>query len=212
MVPRLGCALIPAAAGSVARRAPLAPGRARRTRGPESTAPVLPIGTADAAPNRSPARPAPFEEQHDEPARSPVAAAGTPEARTIHAEIKTIAESLHGSERHHEQEEHVLFPALEERGVAMPPRVMHREHDELRRWKKRLLAVASEAAPDSEPIAEPVGTLAAMLRDHIHKENEVLYPMALSVIEAGAWEQLNRQADKIGACCCNCGKDGGHKD
>ena len=135
------------------------------------------IPSVDATPVCFTAHSARFEEQHHELTRAPVAAAGTPEARTIHAEIKTIAESLHGSERHHEKEEHVLFPA-----------------------------------PDSESIAEPVGTLAAMLRDHIHKENEVLYPMALSVIEAGAWEQLNRQADKIGACCCSCEKDGAHKD
>jgi len=122
-------------------------------------------------------------------------AAGTPEARTIHAEIRTLAENLVGAEPHHEKEEHVLFPALEARGVAMPLRVMRREHDELRRWKKRLLAAAHEAHPDTEAIAEPVGTLAGLLRDHIHKENEVLYPMALSVIaDPAAWEQLVRQA------------------
>lgn len=126
-------------------------------------------------------------------------AAGTPEARTIHAEIRALADALVGAEPHHEKEEHLLFPALETRGVTMPPRVMRREHDELRRWKKRLVAAAHEAHPDTEAIAEPVGTLAALLRDHIHKENEVLYPMALSVIaDAAVWAQLARQGEKIG--------------
>ena len=89
----------------------------------------------------------------------------------------------------------MLFPALEARGVAMPPRVMRREHDELRRWKKRLLAAALEAHADTEP----VGSLAALMRDHIPNENEVLYPMALSVIaDPAAWEQLARQAALVG--------------
>jgi DUF438 domain-containing protein len=126
-------------------------------------------------------------------------AAGTQEARTIHAEIRALAERLAGAEPHHEKEERVLFPALEARGVAMPPRMMRREHDELRRWKKRLLAAAHETHPDTEAIAEPVGTLAALLRDHIHKENEVLYPMALSVIPDPAdWVHLTRQAELVG--------------
>lgn len=136
-------------------------------------------------------------------------AAGTPEARTIHAEIRALAESLAASEPHHEREEKVLFPALEARGVALPPRMMRREHDELRRWKKRLLSAARQEHPDTEAIAEPVGTLAALLRDHIHKENEVLYPMALSVIaDASAWEQMRVDADRIGACCGDCDQGG----
>ena len=132
-------------------------------------------------------------------------AAGTPASKAIAAEIRTIAESLAASERHHEREEQVLFPALEARGVALPPRMMRREHDELRRWKKRLLTAAREPHPDTEAIAEPVGTLAALLRDHIHKENEVLYPMALSVIsDAAEWERMKRASDRIGGCCGDC--------
>lgn len=132
-------------------------------------------------------------------------AAGTPEARAVHAEILVIAEKLFDSERHHEREEKILFPALEACGVAMPPRVMRREHDELRRWKKRLLLAAREEHPDTESIAEPVGTLAALLRDHIHKENEVLYPMARSVIsDAATWEHMRLASAKIGSCCGEC--------
>ncbi len=127
-------------------------------------------------------------------------AAGTPAARDIAAEILQLAELLGTAEPHHQREELVLFPALEARGVAMPPRMMRREHDELRRWKKRLLNAALEAHPNTEAIAESVGTLAALLRDHIHKENEVLYPMALSVIaDAAEWEAMRKAADRIGA-------------
>ncbi len=129
-------------------------------------------------------------------------AAGTPDSKVIAAEIRSIAETLYDSERHHEREEQVLFPALEARGVAMPPRMMRREHDELRRWKKRLLSAAREPHPDTEAIAETVGTLAALLRDHIHKENEVLYPMALSVIsDAAEWERMKRASDRIAGGC-----------
>ncbi len=126
-------------------------------------------------------------------------AAGTPEARTIATTIRELAEGLVAAEPHHQREEQVLFPALEARGIAMPPRIMRREHEELRTWKHRLLAAAQLPNPGTETIAEPAGTLAGMLRDHIHKENEVLFPMALTVIpESATWASMRLAADKLG--------------
>jgi DUF438 domain-containing protein len=40
------------------------------------------------------------------------------------------------------------------------------------------------------------------LRDHIFKENNVLYPAALEVIEdESVWTRLKQECDKIGYCC-----------
>ncbi len=132
-------------------------------------------------------------------------AAGTPGGREIAVRIRTIADELVHAEPHHQREEQVLFPELEARGVVMPPRIMRREHEELRAWKQKLLAAASVPHPDSEAVAEPAGTLAAMLRDHIHKENEVLYPMALEMIpERSTWERMRATAMTFGPCCKTC--------
>lgn len=127
--------------------------------------------------------------------------AGTPRAAAVAATIRRLAGNLIGAEPHHQREEELLFPEIERRGVAVPPRVMRREHDELRSWKHKLLAAASKPAPDTEEIAEAAGSLAGLLRDHIHKENEVLYPMALALIrEADSWNRLLAAAEKIGPC------------
>ncbi|MEK7279398.1 MAG: hypothetical protein AAB090_01970 [Nitrospirota bacterium] len=40
------------------------------------------------------------------------------------------------------------------------------------------------------------------LRDHIFKENNILYPMALQVIQdKNSWDKLKSACDKIGYCC-----------
>jgi DUF438 domain-containing protein len=127
--------------------------------------------------------------------------AGTPRAHHVALEIETIAKQLLGAEPHHAREEEVLFPALEVRGVSLPPRIMRMEHHELRTLKGKLVAVAAAEHADSEEIAEIGGTLSARLRDHIAKENEVLYPMALDVLnDPRIWEAMTPSLRQIGPC------------
>ena len=136
-------------------------------------------------------------------------AVGTHEGKEVVARIGTIAEDLLQAEPHHQREERVLFPELEKRGVTMPPRVMTREHEDLRACKRRLLAAASAPSPDSEAIAEAAGTLAPMFRDHIYKENEFLYPMAFAAIsDVDTWERMRVAARSFGPCCKSCGCEG----
>jgi len=127
---------------------------------------------------------------------------GTPEGIEVAARIGTIADDLLHAEPHHQREEKVLFPELEKRGITMPPRVMTREHQDLRACKQRLLLAATAPHPDSEAIAEAAGTLAPMLRDHIYKENEVLYPMAfVAISDVETWERMRVAARSFGPCC-----------
>jgi hemerythrin-like domain-containing protein len=136
----------------------------------------------------------------EELARGPGGAASPP-----FAEMEAIARRLEGAEPHHQREEQVLFPALTERGLAGPPRMMEHEHVELRARKHRVRELAAQAAA-GDPAApaslrrEALG-LVAMLREHIHKEDEILYPMAFETIEASAWADMRRRCDAIGTCC-----------
>jgi DUF438 domain-containing protein len=127
-------------------------------------------------------------------------AAGTFESTAIAAEIQSLTKDLLEAEPHHQREELVLFPELERSGIAGPPRMMTREHEELRGWKRTLLAAASEPHPDTEAVAEAIGSLAGMLRDHIAKENQILYPMALRSIDPNRWSLLRAAAKKLGPC------------
>lgn len=83
---------------------------------------------------------------------------------------------------HHGKEEQHLFPALERHGIPReggPLGVMLHEHEE---GRALLLAIGHG---NGGGVAEAIGRYALFIRDHIEKENEVLFPMAEQVLGAG---------------------------
>ncbi len=124
-----------------------------------------------------------------------------PDAEQL-ARFGTIALALLDAEPHHQREETVLFPELEGRGVYGPPHVMRAEHVELRQLKHELqdLATGKKSTPNDR-IAAVAESIVANLRMHIHKENEILYPMAYDVIKQPAdWDRLTAASDRVGPC------------
>ncbi len=120
--------------------------------------------------------------------------------------LNSLAKKFLGAEPHHQREEQVLFPALEAVGVSGPPRIMKMEHVELRELKRRLREL-SEVGPDlsvqefKEELQLIAENLVFKLRDHIFKENNILYPTALKVITSEEeWATLKNECDKIGYC------------
>jgi len=118
-----------------------------------------------------------------------------------------IAEQLLGVEPHHQREEEILFPELEKRGVYGPPMVMRDEHSQIRRHKHKLHELANSVSRmDFDDFAgqldEIVRFLVPTLREHIFKENNMLYPMALEVVDdEQVWLRLKGDCDKVGYCC-----------
>jgi len=90
---------------------------------------------------------------------------------------------------HHAKEEDVLFIELIENGMPekqSPIEAMHMEHDQGRAYV-RALEEAAQNALDGETgqsaiIAENAKGYAALLRGHIEKEDEILYPLAERVL------------------------------
>ncbi len=123
------------------------------------------------------------------------------------ARLDHIATHLVETERHHQREEEVLFPELEKRGVHGPPTVMRAEHDQLRPRKHALkeLCTRAESMEFDEfkrELASLAGFIVPTLREHIAKENNILYPTALEVIEdETVWQRLKVACDEIGYCC-----------
>jgi DUF438 domain-containing protein len=114
--------------------------------------------------------------------------------------------NLLDAENHHKREEDVLFMELEKRNITGPPRIMRMEHDELR-LRKRLLKEAAESIDDSNfeeakaKIDEYSKYIIFNLRDHIYKENYILYPTAVDAIkESELWADMKIRCDKIGYC------------
>lgn len=132
-----------------------------------------------------------------------------------HTLLRHLAEHLVGAEKHHQREEDVLFPELEKRGVDGPPRIMRLEHGQFRPRKHRLLELAetvtqpvnapmapAEFAAWRQEVADLAGYIVFHLRDHIFKEDNILYPTALKMIEdAKVWAEMKRRCDGIGYCC-----------
>jgi hemerythrin-like domain-containing protein len=101
-------------------------------------------------------------------------------ARQILDFFRTFADQCH-----HEKEEQHLFPMLEARGFARqqgPTGVMLHEHEQGRRhiWIMTE-AVRGAVGGDADAVEEFVAHARAyvrLLRDHIRKENQCLFPMA----------------------------------
>ncbi len=129
-------------------------------------------------------------------------------SREEFVELAHIADHLVEAESHHRREEEVLFPELERRGITGPTRIMRMEHDILRPLKKELQQLAATVSQENfavfrENLDRVSNVLVPTLRDHIFKENTILYPTALQTIGADSplWEQMKQAADRIGYCC-----------
>lgn len=98
---------------------------------------------------------------------------------------------------HHAKEEDVLFEALVDNGMPRansPVAAMLMEHDHGRAFVKAMEEAASEAlagkAGQDRVIAENALGYCALLREHIGKEDDILYPLAERVIPEGTREGI----------------------
>ncbi len=111
-----------------------------------------------------------------------------------------IAEHLIEADKHHQREEEVLFPELEKFGVIEPPEIMKEEHEELKAKKKELHEIINNK-PNLKKLKAVAEFLIKELPDHIYKEDNILYPMAIQVIPEKNWKAIKEKCDKIGYCC-----------
>jgi len=106
---------------------------------------------------------------------------------------------------HHGQEEDLLFPELEARGMprhAGPLAVMLREH-EMGRSYARAMAKALPGArqggeEDRQILVNAASGYIQLIRGHINKEDNVLFNMADQVVAGAACQQL---CDAYGVVC-----------
>jgi len=90
--------------------------------------------------------------------------------------------------RHHAKEEDILFAALEKRGMPRdggPIYVMLEEHEAGRALRKRMAEALPHLSVEDgarQAFAEAARSFAVLLRQHIEKEDNVLYPMAENLL------------------------------
>ncbi|TCS82493.1 hemerythrin domain-containing protein [Tepidibacillus fermentans] len=99
---------------------------------------------------------------------------------------------------HFVQEEEALFPLLVQKiGPNGPVMVMEMEHGDLRESQKALKALLTKEELDKEAILEHGGRILSVLREHIAKENQVLFPLSERVLTEEEWKQAEKIAGEI---------------
>lgn len=101
---------------------------------------------------------------------------------------------------HHGKEEDILFRTMMDHGMPVeggPLGVMLAEHTEARRLTGALAELAAGDAPwDSEQrrrLLFAATGYARLLKDHIQKEDRILYPMADRMLPDEAWQQIESE-------------------
>lgn len=105
---------------------------------------------------------------------------------------------------HHKKEEDVLFPAMVAHGMAVeggPIGVMLAEHEQGRRAIRAMVAAAERwAEGDPAARAEVVRhalEYTALLRQHIEKENHILFPLAEDILPMETQARLVERFERL---------------
>jgi len=114
--------------------------------------------------------------------------------------FQTFADGIH-----HAKEEGMLFPALIAAGMPRqggPVSVMVSEHEDGRRYLRELAEVLAMGVADDdgrERFVVAARSYADMLRHHILKEDQVLWPMAESMLTGEAAAEMQVRFDRHAA-------------
>ncbi len=116
-----------------------------------------------------------------------------------------IVQHLRDAEVHYVREENVLFPTLEKKGITGPPAIMWMDHDQIREGKKALFTLFEDREKMghrdfSESLERVCSELNELMVNHFYKENNILFPTALTVIEGDEWKQIRSEFDDFGYC------------
>jgi hemerythrin-like domain-containing protein len=105
---------------------------------------------------------------------------------------------------HHRKEEGVLFKTMQANGMPAgqgPIAVMLSEHEQGRKFTRAMRAAAERLqagdASARQALVQNALGYAALLRQHIQKEDQILFPMAGRIIPADKQEQVVADFEKV---------------
>lgn len=117
-----------------------------------------------------------------------------------------IIEHLTAMKKHIEREDDVIFPYLGKYGRISLCRAMEGDHINIRTEIDNLaslIVLFNEVKLEQFKAGLITATrrLRAIMQEHLSQEDEILYPIALRIInDAGVWEKMKALCDEIGYC------------
>jgi DUF438 domain-containing protein len=118
-----------------------------------------------------------------------------------------IAGHLAGLDEHREMEDEIIFMEIENRGYYGLLAMIKAEHLGLNVSTQELLELIAMAQeidfrqfrPELNRVVE---FIVPAMREHIFRENNIFFPIALEVMEdTGVWKKIKFLCDQIGYCC-----------
>lgn len=114
-------------------------------------------------------------------------------------EIFTIVQSLKEFDQHYQKKENILFPYMEKKmdkfnGLS----IMWSLHDEARESIKRVLDVLESKEFSLEKFNVEIGKLFFAMIGIVKKENLILFPSAMEIIDDREWDDMNKQSTEYG--------------
>lgn len=122
-----------------------------------------------------------------------------PSTEQLDAQREALAEALEQLgqvELHYLRKENQLFPFLEQRGVVGPSQVMWAIHDDVRALFKEVHAGLSRG--DVPVVAAKGQELCTTVVEMIYKEDNILFPMSLQVLQPGDWAGVRQGEEELG--------------
>jgi DUF438 domain-containing protein len=122
--------------------------------------------------------------------------AGSLDPAAGRARLAGLLEDLTQVEKHYLKKENQLFPRLEAKGVSGPSKVMWAIHDDIRAHLKDLRRALHSG--DTALLVRTGEWVLQEITDMVGKEEKVLFPMALELLDAGDWARVKTGEEEIG--------------
>jgi DUF438 domain-containing protein len=122
-------------------------------------------------------------------------------------ELLHIVSHLGVGEQHHNAEEEMLFPQIEKLGLYILPKILVAEHFDLRFYTEQLQELVYKCCTMNiddfkRSLERIVIYVVPLKREHIFKEDNLLYPIAFDVLDGhSVWNRLHSVCEQIGYCC-----------
>ncbi len=124
-----------------------------------------------------------------------------PNIETFSTQLRVMISKLKAYELHYIKKENILFPYIEK---AFPEyrclQVMWSFHDDFRKSIKTLDSILLSEQPDKEQLNKELGKLFFVVMPIIFREEQIVFPVALSAIPEKSWAEMLQQSFEVGWC------------